>query len=443
MSCRKGDSMTHPSIQETGFLPQALTRSRRHVYFIESHPSLALQFGALLEPYLYPLTTYRSPEELPALPGATLAVVIDLDSLLPLATSGVQAIRRMALVGIPLIFLSTRDDLATRLEAIRLGGEAFFTKPIDFSALLDTLGSFEGCNDPDPYRVLIVEDSALAAGRYAQALQDAGMKTRISLDASDLMRALIDFNPDLLLMDLYLSACSGQELAKAIRQQARFAGVPIVFLSTETDVSKQLIALSSGGDDFLTKPIDPIHLVSSVSNRAQRARSLQSLMACDSLTGLLNHTKIKEQLDRELRRASREGSPVAFAMIDLDHFKIINDTHGHPTGDRVIKGIATFLKRYLRKSDSIGRYGGEEFAVILPNTQGPHALVVLNKLREQFSSLHYPSEEGPTFSVSFSAGIATSPEFDAPLTLTQAADKALYAAKLGGRNQVVLSVGNL
>jgi diguanylate cyclase (GGDEF)-like protein len=215
-----------------------------------------------------------------------------------------------------------------------------------------------------------------------------------------------------------------------------YVSVPIVFLSAETNVNRQLEAMGQGGDDFLTKPIRPEHLISSVRIRADRYRILRSLMVQDSLTGLLNHTRTKERLDIELARAERLGSPLCFAMIDIDHFKRVNDTYGHPMGDRVIRSLSRLLSQRLRKTDIVGRYGGEEFAVVLPDTTLDQAERVLDEVRESFSNISQPAEQG-AFNCTFSCGIAAYPGHAGAIELNNAADKALYDAKHAGRNRVV------
>ncbi|MGD9591960.1 MAG: GGDEF domain-containing protein, partial [Candidatus Berkiella sp.] len=159
----------------------------------------------------------------------------------------------------------------------------------------------------------------------------------------------------------------------------------------------------------------------------------------DSLTGLLNHTRILEQLDLEMARAKRNGTPLSFAMIDIDHFKAINDSHGHPVGDRVIKGLARLLKQRLRKVDSIGRYGGEEFAIVFAQTQAQSVLKKLDDIRRGFSKLlHRSSDPLIEFSATFSVGLAElSEELNTLDKLVNAADKALYIAKEQGRNRIV------
>jgi len=252
------------------------------------------------------------------------------------------------------------------------------------------------------------------------------------------MESLLEFAPDLILIDIYMPGCNGMELAKVIRQLDAFVSIPIVFLSAESNLDKQLIAMGLGADDFLTKPIQPLHLVSSVSSRIQRSLKLRSFMVRDSLTGLLNHTTIKEQLSREVALAKRQGTPLAFAMIDIDHFKQVNDAYGHAAGDRVIKSLSRLLKQRLREAEMVGRYGGEEFAVILSNTDGVMAVKVMDAIRKDFSQLRNRADSRE-FAVTFSCGVADVLHFGDHAELSNAADKALYTAKNSGRNQVVLA----
>jgi diguanylate cyclase (GGDEF)-like protein len=237
-------------------------------------------------------------------------------------------------------------------------------------------------------------------------------------------------------MDVHMPLCSGADLARTMRMQEEWVGIPIVYLSGVTDMDQQMKAMDSGADDFLTKPIANRHLVAAVTVRAARARQLSDLMARDSLTGLLKHSRIKEQLASEVARAIRQGTPLSVAMIDMDHFKSVNDNYGHPMGDRVIKTLAQLLRQRLRQQDSLGRYGGEEFVAILPECAAADAERKLNDIRERFRQIRFGSDE---FSVTLSAGIATTARYDDPRELLNAADAALYAAKHGGRDRVCLA----
>ena len=195
------------------------------------------------------------------------------------------------------------------------------------------------------------------------------------------------------------------------------------------------------GDDFLVKPIAAEHLISAITSRVTRARSLRSLMIHDGLTGLLNHTAIKEELAREVVRSGRLSTPLSFAMVDIDLFKKVNDTYGHTAGDRVLKSLARLLKQRLRETDIVGRYGGEEFAVIMNDTNATSAAKVIDEIRNVFSRLVHLSKD-EEFTVNFSCGIADLAHFTDAASLSEAADKALYQAKQRGRNKVVVNTGD-
>lgn len=192
-----------------------------------------------------------------------------------------------------------------------------------------------------------------------------------------------------------------------------------------------------GADDFLSKPISDVRLVSAVQARASRARQLDNLMSRDSLTGLLKHVRIKDELETELARCRRHDQPMSVAMVDIDHFKQVNDTHGHAAGDQVIKALAQLLKQRLRTSDLIGRYGGEEFVVVLPECNGSGAMGLMEDIRRRFAALRF-HPNGGEFQCTLSAGLVTVlPGHElAGAEVLARADQALYTAKRGGRNQV-------
>ncbi|MBX8512043.1 PleD family two-component system response regulator [Pseudomonas cichorii] len=337
---------------------------------------------------------------------------------------------------LPLIFFSHHEtDTPTRLAAVRAGGEEFLTGTLEASSLLEKIEVLTCVAQYEPYKVLVIDDSRAQATHTERVLNAAGIVTRTLLDPIQAMSELAEFQPDLIILDMYMPGCTGTELAKVIRHNDRYVSVPIIYLSAEDDQDKQLDAMSEGGDDFLTKPIKPRHLITTVRNRAARARSLKARMVRDSLTGLYNHTHILQLLEDCSFRARRENKPLCFAMLDIDHFKKVNDSHGHPMGDRVIKSLALFLKQRLRKTDFIGRYGGEEFAIVMPDTDIQSAHQVLEEIRHRFAEIHYPAQPTDLF-CTFSAGVVALGVHDDSLTLASQADNALYRAKHAGRNQV-------
>jgi diguanylate cyclase (GGDEF)-like protein len=290
---------------------------------------------------------------------------------------------------------------------------------------------------PEPLKVLIVDDMEVLAEHYATVLRTSGMRVETVSNVDHLLEKLSDFQPELILMDIHMPQCSGLDVAKVIRQKDELIGVPIIFLSTESDPLQRLFAMELGGDDFLQKPVTNEHLLASVRTRALRFRKLRSYMLNDGLTGLFNHVSIKTLLEAEISRSQRQTKPLSFAMIDIDHFKVVNDTYGHPAGDRVLKNVARMLKKRLRKSDLIGRYGGEEFAIILPETDVKTAEKILNDVRENFSRITQQNANDQ-FCCTLSAGITQLIPGDSIDRMISAADTALYEAKKGGRNRVCI-----
>ena len=341
----------------------------------------------------------------------------------------------------PLIFISARDDWAARLAAARAGGQVYLSKPLDFAELLNSLDAVGLWADEEPYRVLIVDDEVTLAQGYAAILQGAGMDAVVIKEVTSLITLVSEFQPDLILMDVNMPTCSGLEAAAVIRQKTEWISIPIVFLSTENDIDRQMEGLQQGGDDFLKKPIAADHLRMAVRTRIRRFRKLRSRMQVDTLSGLLNHATLKTRLKSEVSRCLRNGTSLVFAMIDLDDFKAVNDSYGHPVGDEVIKNVSRLLAQRLRQSDTVGRYGGEEFAIILPDTTLDAARVLMDELREQFATIKHRCKKD-AFSCTFSVGLAALSDYSEANGLLDAADAALYRAKNEGRNRICMNGGS-
>lgn len=374
---------------------------------------------------------------------APAAVIMDLGfpAGILAGAAEVARIRQANDARFAVIFISTRSNFEARLATVRAGADGYFSKPLDMVALIDRLDTLIGQEEEQAYRIMIVDDDLQMARHYSTVLAGAGMEVRVLDRLPDLLQMLGEYRPELILMDVYMPGCNGIDLARLIRQDNMYLDVPIVFLSSESDVDKQLDAIESGGDDFLTKPILPGHLVSALASRVRRYRALRTLIMRDSLTGLFNHSAIKEHLAREIARARRGAAPLALAMVDIDLFKRVNDSFGHPAGDQVIRALSRLLQQRLRRGDLIGRYGGEEFAIIMPGTPAAAAAQVLDRIRDAFSCIRHHAERCD-FTVTFSAGVAELPpgtEAEATEALFHNADLALYSAKNGGRNRIHLA----
>ncbi|MFA5960940.1 MAG: diguanylate cyclase [Tatlockia sp.] len=352
----------------------------------------------------------------------SIELILDLQAKLP--------------VPIQLFCIVPNAELQPRIEAVRVGCIAFFQKPVDVFYLTQVINQKCGTSAENPYRILVLDDSESLAQYYSIILNQAGMVAHAISNPLNLLKELETFQPNLLLMDIYMPDCSGLELAAVLRQEYKYTTIPIIFLSTEVDEHKKLAAISLGVEEFLTKPVSPQHLISAVRSRSSRASILNYYTTTDSLTGLLNHASILKRLEIEIRHAKQKECPLSFIMVDIDLFKRINDTYGHPAGDLVLKQLATLMLGRLRSQDIIGRYGGEEFAIILPDSEPEQSAKIFDSLRVLFSQQCFTTNK-MHYSVTFSAGVSSfSPEKDVN-KMVKEADLALYKAKQAGRNQVV------
>ncbi|MGQ5523421.1 GGDEF domain-containing response regulator [Chitinimonas sp. PSY-7] len=348
----------------------------------------------------------------------------------------IRALRQRFAAG-KLIGLGIPPDFISLQTALSAGCDYCLPQATPLPTVMAKILELNDSEEEAPYRVLVIEDSPTATRLIVRALGESGIECSAIADPIDALTLLKRYQPDLILMDMYMPGCTGVEAARVIRQHTEFLSIPIVYLSAETDVALQIDALRLGGDHFLTKPFNPVILTAIVRTKIERYRSLRRSMFHDSLTGLLNHTSSKQRLDVAIGNITSDQESLSVAMIDIDHFKKVNDTYGHPVGDQIIRSLAWLLKQRLRKSDIVGRYGGEEFMVGLPNANGAQAFQVLDRIRRDFSQIKHPYND-TWFHTTFSCGIACYPAITSSEALVKSADEALYEAKRGGRNQVVM-----
>ena len=411
----------------------------RLIYILEDEMAVGENMRLTLSNFGYRAAHFRTTSDLDAALQQQLpdALIVDVN-LAGEECSGLDYAARLQQsleIPLPLLVLTQQHDFATQLQAVRAGALGFFTKPVDIPQLESRLERCFAQQSGESYRVLIVDDDRDLASRYSLVLRDAGMLVEILQDPAQIFEHLRNFNPEVVLLDVNMPHCTGPELAQIIRCNDDWLRIPIIYLSAETDIAKQMNALIKAGDDFVTKPISDNALVAAVFSRAQRARLLSDALSRDSLTGLLKHGDIKEQVAIELERALRTGDRASVVMLDIDHFKRVNDEHGHAAGDNVIRALANLLRQRLRRVDSLGRYGGEEFLAVLPDCTPQQAKQIVDEIRERFAELRFIADGGE-FSCTLSAGVAGTDVHSQAEQLRERADKALYAAKHGGRNQV-------
>jgi diguanylate cyclase (GGDEF)-like protein len=278
-----------------------------------------------------------------------------------------------------------------------------------------------------PVSVLLVDDSETQRAVIARRLQKGGFEVAIAVDGLDCLRVLGELRPDIVLLDVVMPGIDGWETLDRIRQTN---GVPVIMLTARAEEIDRVRGLRAGADDYIGKPFQQDELEARIEAVMRRA----DLGRRDALTGLSNRRTFDEHLDSMLAQEVKTGQPFALVIFDIDHFKSINDTQGHPEGDRVLQDVAGIAARQLRAGEQIFRIGGEEFGIVIPG-DGKTGVLVAERVRTAVQD--EPREPRlPTLS----AGVASFPH-DAQTreALFQAADLALYAAKQGGRNAVSLA----
>lgn len=417
----------------------------RLIYILEDDEVMAAQLGQILESFHYGARVFSCGDALIEACRAQRpdALIVDLHDGGRADGGGLavaEAVQRELGSVLP-VFASVRSpDFDVQLRAVRAGIAGFLPRPLEPIRVAGLLENHLHSPHAAPMRVLMVDDDRAMLTYYQLVLENAGLTVYTLDDPAQTLVALERFNPDVLVLDVRMPECGGPELAQIVRYHARWLQMPIVYLSAIEDAGEQLATMNNAGDDFLVKPIAAETLVASVLARVRRARELAAALARDGLTGLLKHADIKERLASSLAQSQRQGQPLSIAMLDIDHFKQVNDTHGHPTGDAVIRALANLLRRRLRASDLIGRYGGEEFLAVLPGCDATQAMNILNELRESFALFSFRGQEGD-FSCTLSAGLCEAQPTANTDTLIAGADARLYEAKRGGRNQVVGTAG--
>jgi diguanylate cyclase (GGDEF)-like protein len=343
---------------------------------------------------------------------------------------------------LPILILSPLSPFLDKVEAIHCGADGYFEKPVDWEALMRRLQHLLERNRPESARILSVEDDPHQSAFVSAVLKSAGYDVCVCDDPTGFEADLVAFKPDLVLMDIMLPGITGYDLVRYLRQDERHAALPVIFLTTDGQLQARIETAKVGGDDHLLKPVPPPLLLSAVAARLERSRFLKGLLDRDGLTRLLTHTAFLERARAAIALKQRhEAKLSAWVMIDLDHFKAINDKYGHPVGDRVLSALSALLRRRLRQADTIGRYGGEEFAVLIDDLPEPDTARLISRLLEEFAALEHQVAGGGSFHCTFSAGVAMLQEGMDLDEWKKAADDALYEAKAAGRRRVVAASG--
>ena len=439
-------------------------------------PNIKLLEARLSAEYFDVVTAMSGPEAL-AICGEGKCDMVLLDVMMP-GMDGFEVCRRLkadiATAHIPVVMVTALDQPADRVRGLDCGADDFLTKPVDEVALIArvrllsrlkqsldelrqraltaaSLGVPNKLNsaiadDGKNGKVLIVDDRPNSAERLQSALSPHH-RVEIESGPQEALFRAVEENFDMVLISLGLKDYDGLRLCSQLRSVERTRQTPILMIADLEDREKVLRGLDLGVNDYLSRPVDRNELVARVRTQMRRVRYGEALRdnvqasielaLTDPMTGLNNRRYLETHLTSLLEKSVRDGRNLVLLILDIDHFKSVNDTYGHDVGDEVLKQFADRIKRVVRNADLICRIGGEEFVVVMPDSSLPLAQTIAERIRGSVQAELFPIEGGVrAIPITVSAGMAqTTPDAD-PDALFRRADKALYRSKNEGRNRV-------
>ncbi len=404
--------------------------------------------------------------------------IILLDVMMP-GMDGFEVCRRIKsnpkTAHVPIVMVTALDQPSDRVAGLEAGADDFLTKPVDDAALFarvrslvrlkmmtdelrmrESTGQSMGLLDPaetlienvPPGRILVIEDRPESVAWFSNALTPANEMAAVDTFEEALVRVK-GGDYDLIVVSLGMRGFDGLRLCSQLRSLPEGRNVPILVVVSEGERRKLTQALEMGVNDYLTRPVDKNELTARVRTQLRKKRYADRLrhnvqlsleMAItDQLTGLHNRRYMERHLSNLISNAGKTGKPLAFLILDIDYFKSVNDTHGHDIGDEVLREFSARIGANVRGIDLACRYGGEEFVVVMPDTDISFAYMVAERLRRSVEATAFEISRDPKrLNITISIGIASSEgESDTADALLHRADQALYRAKRDGRNRVV------
>ena len=371
---------------------------------------------------------------------------------------------------IPVVLVTALDGSDNRVRGLNAGADDFLTKPVNRFELLARVRALHQMkllqdelknrlaiaknmvdhhedDQPKPKSVMIVDDDINLSKQYCKILEGQQFLTCTCLSVKSALEKLASKQPDIILLDRLLPDKDGIDFLEELKSDERYRHIPVIILTAMTDLEPKIEGIERGADDYLVKPIDHTELVARIraglrrsETQAELKRDLvtaQVTTVTDRLTQVRNRHYFESDMEYRIAQANRHDDRVfCVLMVDIDHFKHINDDYGHLIGDSVLRTVAQELEKQARTSDIVTRYGGEEFAVVLPETELQEASNVAERMRSHIEAL---AIDGVKESVTASFGISQYQKGDHSYSdIVERADQALYEAKEQGRNQVVM-----
>lgn len=291
-------------------------------------------------------------------------------------------------------------------------------------------------------KILLVDDNYTVIKILTKFLEEEGYNVFSTTDSANVIRTVREISPDVLLLDVVMPVLDGFEICRLMKNDIGISNIPIIILTAETDSRDIKRAVELGAIDYIRKPVEKVEVIARVQSACRIKNyedKLRSMVEKDGLTGIYNHTFLLSRFDAVYDSKLSYGCSLSFAMIDIDFFKKINDKHGHAAGDAVLKELALILVWGVGENGIIGRYGGEEFGVIVPDKSMNDTYLLLNSIRKDIGEYDF-FHDGKTIKVTVSMGICFSDALKgtSPEELIKLADGSLYKAKNSGRNRTVI-----
>jgi two-component system cell cycle response regulator len=407
--------------------------------------------------------------------------IVLLDVMMP-GMDGFEVCRRMkqdpASAHIPVVMVTALSEVADRVRGLEAGADDFLTKPINDVALLarvkslvrlkmmldelrlredtsEQLGALDGLDGADAEvvegaHIVLVEDNDLSAQRLEIIAGEAGYHIERCADCASALEAAKGGDVELTIVSLDLEDEDPLRLCSQMRSAESTRHLPVLLVIEDNDTERLAKGLEIGANDYIVRPFDRQELLARMRTQVRRHRYEQrlrenyrrsiSMALTDALTGLYNRRYFDTHFETQIRHAAETGKSLALLMLDLDRFKAVNDTHGHNVGDEVLRETARRLSNNLRTVDMVARFGGEEFAIVMPDTTPEIALAAAERLRAQIGETPFAvtSDEAEEITVTISIGLAVASRRPDATDLLKRGDYALYAAKRAGRNTVQL-----